>query len=255
MSFVGKGKTDRLRLMLEREVVAREAAEGQVEQLALGLDAMPTGLVLVDGRGEMMFRNRAASLAGHADLLLDEAVERALTAARAGEQAEQRLTLFGPPQQVLLVRGIPLAGGGGLAIIDDLTDRVRIDAVRTDFVSNISHELKTPVGALAVLAEALADSDDPEVNRRLAAKMTEEAHRVASTIDDLLELSRIELDGPGTRELVIVSSLLDEAVERHRLRAEGLGVQLCFGEVTSEALQADRLQLISAISNLVDNAV
>ncbi|MBI4882542.1 MAG: GHKL domain-containing protein, partial [Actinobacteria bacterium] len=147
------------------------------------------------------------------------------------------------------------AGGGGLAIIDDLTDRVRIDAVRTDFVSNISHELKTPVGALAVLAEALADSDDPEVNRRLAAKMTEEAHRVASTINDLLELSRIELDGAGTRETVNVAVLLDEAVERHRLRAEALGVRLCFGEVTSQGLQADRLQLISAISNLVDNAV
>ena len=67
--------------------------------------------------------------------------------------------------------------------------------MRTDFVANISHELKTPVGALAVLAETLADEDDLEVVQRLAGKMVDEAHRVATAIDDLLELSRIELGG------------------------------------------------------------
>ena len=255
MSLFGKGETDRLRRDLAEEVTARQAAEELAAQLTGALDAVPAGLVLVDSDGNVVLRNGAASLVGHADVLLDEAVEAALAVAKDGEPAEQRLTLFGPPQQVLLVRGVPLQGGGALVVIDDLTDRARVDAVRTDFVSNISHELKTPVGALAVLAEALADSDDLEVNRRLATKMIDEAHRASGTIDDLLELSRIELDGRGVRENVDLSAVLGEAVGRHRLRAETLGVQLCIGDVAPTSLEADGLQLVSAVSNLIDNAV
>lgn len=234
---------------------AQTTAEKRALQLSGALNAVPAGLVLVDSAGDTLLRNGAASLVGHADVLLEEVVERSLLAASKGEPAEQRLTLFGPPQQVLLVRGIPLEGGGALVVIDDLTDRARVDAVRTDFVSNISHELKTPVGALAVLAEALADSDDLEVNRHLAQKMIEEAHRASETIDDLLELSRIELDGRGNREDVNLSAVLGEAAGRHRLRAETLGVQLCIGEVAPDSLEADGLQLVSAVSNLIDNAV
>ena len=255
MRWLGKGEIERLRRELTQETSALRAAEERAAQLRGALDAVPAGLVLVDPDGNTVLRNDVASLAGHADLLLEEAIEQSLTTARKGEPAERRLTLFGPPQQVLLVRGVPLAGGGALAVIDDLTDRARVDSVRTDFVSNISHELKTPVGALAVLAEALADSDDLETNRHLAMKMMEEAHRASGTIDDLLELSRIELDGRGVREDVNLSAVLGEAVGRHRLRAETLGVQLCIGSVEPESLVADGLQLISAVSNLVDNAV
>lgn len=255
MSLFGKGEIERLRRQLADESGARQAAEERAARLSSGLNAVPAGLVLADSQGAVLLRNGAASLAGHADVLLEEAIERALTAAIGGEPAEQKLTLFGPPQQVLLVRGLPLAGGGALAVIDDLTDRVRVDAVRTDFVSNISHELKTPVGALAVLAEALADSDDLEINRHLATKMIEEAHRASGTIDDLLELSRIELDGRGVREQVDLALVLGEAVGRNRLRAETAGVQLCIGNIEPKSIEADGLQLISAVSNLVDNAV
>ena len=255
MSLFGKGEIQRLRRELAQEGSTRRSAEKHAAQLSSALDAVPAGLVLVDSDGKVVLRNGAASLVGHADVLLSEAVEGALAVAKSGEPAEQRLTLFGPPQQVLLVRGVPLPSGGALVVIDDLTDRARVDAVRTDFVSNISHELKTPVGALAVLAEALADSDDLDVNRHLAGKMIEEAHRAAGTIDDLLELSRIELDGRGIREEVSLSAVLGEAAGRHRLRAETLGVQLCVGAVAPESIEADGLQLVSAISNLIDNAV
>ena len=251
----GRGEIERLRRELAKAVSARADAETRAAQLGSGLEAVPAGLVLAGADGVVLLRNGAAALGGHADVLLEEAVEQALAAATRGERAEQKLTLFGPPQQVLLVRGVPLTGGGALAVIDDLTDRARVDAVRTDFVSNISHELKTPVGALAVLAEALADSDDLEVNRRLATKMMEEAHRASGTIDDLLELSRIELDGRGVREEVHLATVLGEAVGRHRMRAENLGVQLCIGTIAPATLVADGLQLVSAVSNLVDNAV
>jgi two-component system sensor histidine kinase SenX3 len=157
--------------------------------------------------------------------------------------------------RVLMVRAVPLPDGGALVTIDDLSERARLDAVRTDFVSNISHELKTPVGALALLAETLMDSEDPEVNRRLAGKMVDEAHRAAGTIDDLLELSRIELGGRGEWEDVSVTAVIRDATARHQLTAESFGVLLESGEANGLMVQGNRLQLVSALSNLIDNAV
>ncbi len=255
MSWFARGEIEQLRRDLEQERLARLAAVAEIERLRAGLDAVPVGIVLADQQGKQLLRTQAASVGGHVEVLVQEAVERLLAAAVAGQAGEQRLTLFGPPQKVLLVRGIPLATGGALVVIDDLSDRARVDAVRTDFVSNISHELKTPVGALAVLAEALADNDDVAVNRHLALKMVEEAHRVSGTIDDLLELSRIELGGAGDREVVDVSAVIGEAVARHRLIAETVGVRLVVKCVATETVEGDRLQMVSAVSNLIDNAV
>ena len=99
--------------------------------------------------------------------------------ARTGEESRQSLELYGPPRVAVVVarrRRSPAAAA--VATIEDVSERRRVDAVRTDFVANISHELKTPVGALAVLAEALADEDDLGVVHRLAARMVDEAHRV-----------------------------------------------------------------------------
>ncbi len=84
------------------------------------------------------------------------------------------------------------AGLGALAVIEDATERRRLEAVRRDFVANISHELKTPVGALALLAETLLNEDDAAVTQRLAERIVTESFRVGRTIEDLLELSRIE---------------------------------------------------------------
>ncbi|MDO8391606.1 MAG: ATP-binding protein [Actinomycetota bacterium] len=250
-----RGDTDRLSRDIEQERSLRIAAEREVARLTAGLDAVPTGIVLADGTGRIVLRNRAAAVGGHSDVLIDEAVQRLLSAAAVGKAGEQRLELFGPPPRVLLIHCIPLANSGALAIIDDLSERVRLDAVRTDFVANISHELKTPVGALAVLAEALTDSDDADVNRSLASRMVEEAHRASSTIDDLLELSRIELGGRGEPEDVSLAAVLGEVAARHRFTAETAGVGLEFGSTDRQTLVGDRLQLVSAVSNLVDNAI
>lgn len=255
MSLFARGELEQLRRDVAQAQSVGQAAAAEVERLRAGLDAVPAGIVLADEQGRQLLRNHVAEVGGHVDLLVEEAVERLLSAAVSGRAGEQRLVLFGPPQRVLLIRGIPLVNGGALAVIDDLSDRARLDAIRTDFVSNISHELKTPVGALAILAEALADNDDIVVNRRLALKMVEEAHRASGTIDDLLELSRIELGGPGEREEVSLSAAIGEAAARHRLIADTVGVSLQVKCVAPESVEGDRLQLVSALSNLIDNAV
>jgi len=238
----------------ERDVELRVAID-EVAQLRAALDAVPVGVVVTRADGGEVMRNAAAVVGGHGDVLLGEAIDRLGAAARRGDAGDETVSLFGPPRRVLQVRAVPLPGGGSVVSIDDVSERARLDAVRTDFVTNISHELKTPVGALAVLAETIADSDDISVNQRLAERMVEEAHRASRTIDDLLELSRIELGGRAEVELLQLKSVVDEAVARHRFHAEQRGVSLVASDVADVAVPADRLQLVSALSNLIDNAI
>jgi two-component system, OmpR family, sensor histidine kinase SenX3 len=223
------------------------------------VEVLDIGVVVASAAGEIVYRNRVASgMTGalHADVLVEEAVDVHLRGALDGQTRRQIIELFGPPLRVVSVSATPLEGGGAVATIEDVTERARLDAVRTDFVANISHELKTPVGALAVLAEAMADADEPEVINRLANKMVDEAFRAGRTIDDLLELSRIELGGDAVRDVVPVSLVMAEAVDRARSLAERRGIDIRVNEVADRLkLLGDRRQLVSAVGNLVENAV
>jgi len=233
-------------------------ADGDGPSWSTVVDKLALGVVVMTAAGDIRYRNRRANAnAGtHTGLLIDNAVKSALQRALAGEASRQELELYGPPQVAVVVAAEPLPQGGAVATIEDVSDRRRVDAVRTDFVANISHELKTPVGALAVLAEALADEDDPEVVARVAGRMVGEAHRVARTIDDLMELSRIELGEAPVRDPVPVRDVVAEAIERVAGLAESTGIGIAVLEVP-EGLRVlgDRRQLVSALGNLVENAV
>ena len=124
------------------------------------VDRLALGVVVAGVSGRVHYRNAAADVfAGtHAGLLVDDSVDRLLASALDGHEERQNLELYGPPRVAVVVTASPLPGGGALVTLEDVSERRRVDAVRTDFVANISHELKTPVGALAVLAETLADS-------------------------------------------------------------------------------------------------
>ncbi|MEY3342272.1 MAG: hypothetical protein RLZZ269_2183 [Actinomycetota bacterium] len=251
-------------MRIEREASSR--ADARIAELSsaseiirTSLDSLAVGVVVVSRQGDVLFRNRVASgMTGalHADVLVDEAIDVHLRGALQGESRSQVIELFGPPSRVVLVAAYPIENGGAMATIEDITERARLDAVRTDFVANISHELKTPVGALAVLAEALADETEPEVVRRLALKMVDEAIRVGRTIDDLLELSRIELGGEAIKEAVPVGLVLAEAVERVRPLGDRRNVMVRVVEPSDRLrVLGDRRQLVSALSNLVENGI
>ena len=234
----------------------RAGAEAEVQRLRRALDALPVGVVLADDRGVLQVRNEAAGqYSGHAEVLVAAAIDRHLHLAALGRPGGQSVELFGPPRRVVVVTAIPLPDGGALATVEDISERARLDSVRTDFVANISHELKTPVGALAVLAEALADNDDPEVMKRLANRMVDEAHRASSTIDDLLELSRIELGGEAVREALDLCLVVAESVSRCRPAAERRNITIEVEELQPTTVLGDSRQLVSALTNLVDNAV
>ncbi len=238
---------------------AQAAMRIELGRIRLALDALPVGIVVADARGDVIARNRIAEHtvgSWEGDVLVEDAAHGLLVGAIAGRSGERTLDLFGPPRRVVSVRALPTEGGGAIVVIDDVTERARTDAVRTDFVANISHELKTPVGALTVLAETLADSDDPNDIRRLSDKVVDEADRLSRTIDDLLELSRIELGGVTVREPVVVEPVLDEVCDRIRPLADRHGIIVRVVDPPPGCrVLGDRRQLVSALSNLVENAV
>lgn len=244
----------------ERAVVeSTDAEKAFAETLRDAVNSLTVGVVVAGADGTVIFRNTLAlGLTGavHSDVLVDEAVEVHLSGALAGGTGRQIINLFGPPRKVVAVFSSPLEGGGAVAMIEDITERHLVDTVRTDFVANISHELKTPVGALAVLAEALAEEDDLDVVHRLSEKMVDEAIRVGRTIDDLLELSRIEFGGEAVKDPVSVESILQESIERVRSLAASDSIKVVMNTPAAD-MQAigDRRQLVSAVSNLVENAV
>jgi two-component system, OmpR family, sensor histidine kinase SenX3 len=235
-------------------------AEGR---LAEALEAIPQGVVVSDENGEVVYRNAVAdgfSTARHGEALVSAAVSELLDAALAGATSRRTLDLFGPPRRTLALTAAPLDNArrtvGALVIIDDVSERRRLEAVRRDFVANISHELKTPVGALGLLAETLLAEDDPMIVQRLAERMMHEAFRVGRTIDDLLELTRIEAEEAPNREPVPVHLVIAEAVERIRPAAEQQGIEIRVTEPRrSMTFIGDRRQLVSALYNLLDNAV
>jgi two-component system, OmpR family, sensor histidine kinase SenX3 len=231
--------------------------EAEVLQLRRALDALPIGVVLTDPTGQTRVENVAArTYHGHAAVLVQEAVERHVRRAIRGNASGQTVEFIGPPRTVLAIQAIPLEDGGALVTVDDVSERARLDAVRTDFVANISHELKTPVGALAVLAEALIDVDDMTAIRRLADKMVGEAHRAARTIDDLLELSRTELGGTAATDVVSVATVISDAVDRAQHASEHHSIGLTVHPVPRDLhVVGSHRQLVSAVANLLENAV
>ncbi len=180
---------------------------------------------------------------------------------RDGEIRERELEVprgsMGHATLSVLARVAPLGSTLVLLIVEDRTETRRVDAVRRDFVANVSHELKTPVGAMKLLAEALADgADDPEAVRRFAGRMLHESDRLTRLVQDVIELSRLQGHDPlEAPELVSLDDVVAEAVDRSRLTAEARDVSLVSGGVDGVKVMGDPRQLVTAVGNLVDNAV
>jgi two-component system sensor histidine kinase SenX3 len=251
------------------EQITSEAAEAVAEssagaiRLRRALDTLPQGVIVCDENGEMVFRNaRAMALMGsrHGDALATLAVTELLENAWHDGSAERTLDLYGPPRQTLNVSTRLIDDGrrplGVIAIIDDISERRRLEEIRRDFVANVSHELKTPMGALGLLAETLTVEPDPEIGQRLASRIHTEAFRVSRIIDDLLDLTRIESEEAPPREPIYINLVMAEAVERVQSAAEQRKITIELHEPEPPVhVLGDRRQLVSAIHSLLENAV
>ncbi|AUH42350.1 sensor histidine kinase [Streptomyces sp. CMB-StM0423] len=154
-------------------------------------------------------------------------------------------------------RVAPLGSRLVLLLVEDMTEARRIEAVRRDFVANVSHELKTPVGALSLLSEAVMDAaDDPEAVERFAGRMQGEATRLTSLVQELIDLSRVQNDDPlEDAEPVRVDELVGEAIERCRQQAGAKQITIATGGTAGLHVWGHRGQLAAALGNLVENAV
>lgn len=254
----------------EAVVEALEGADDRVAQaesmqhwLVGALDLTSDAIVVVDRIGREVLRNEAARCfvgAKHGEVLAEDALRELLRKALDGHGAEREMQLYGPPRQVLHLRAMPLRRGGeiigAVAFSRDVTEGRRVESVRRDFVANVSHELKTPIGALALLAETMGSSDDVGVMQQLAERVVREADRLARIVDDLLDLSLIEAQEAPSREPLPVPVLVHEAVEAVQAAADTAGVPLRVAPRPPDVeLGCDHRQLRSALVNLLDNAI
>lgn len=179
---------------------------------------------------------------------------------RAGDVAEAELDVArgtAGARLAVYARVAPLGAAHVLVLVEDRSEARRLDAVRRDFVANVSHELKTPVGALLLLAEAvLGASEDAEAVRRFAGRMQHEAARLSALVQELIDLSRVQGADPiKPGRLVEVDRVVAEAADRCRLVAQAKDIALVTGGESGLRVLGDEGQLVTALRNLVDNAV
>lgn len=254
-------------------VNARQAARRQAEAgltmsqvLDLIVLASESGIAVVDEYRDVVLVNpRAEELGLVRNRLLDErawaAVEKVLA---TGESAEFDLTAKNPVpgRGRIAVRGVarplsPEETSFTVLFADDDSEQARMEATRRDFVANVSHELKTPVGAMSLLAEALLETaDDPEAVRHFGERVLAESRRLGKMVTELIALSRLQgAEKLPELEVVDVDTVVTQAVDRSRTTAEAAGITVSTDRPSGLEVLGDETLLITALSNLVENAI
>jgi two-component system, OmpR family, sensor histidine kinase SenX3 len=250
----------------DRRQAAREAGLTVSQMLQRIVALAPTGIAVVDNHRDVVFMNARAREQGLiGDRLIDE---RAWVAA-------QRALASGEDIDIDLTPRRPAAGRSGLSVrghvrllteedrrfaviyVDDDSEVVRVEATRRDFVANVSHELKTPVGAMGVLAEALLETvDDPDTVRHFGEKMLTESKRLASMVSELIDLSRLQGGEPlPDLEAVEVDTIVAEALSRSKVAADNADIAITTDKPSGFRVLGDQTLLVTALANLVSNAI
>lgn len=233
------------------------------------LAILSSAYVVLDASGDVL---RASPLAysygivrasegDYPRLASTELVELAADVGRNGGFRDERLTLQlssrGDSEAVIDVRIGSLGERGALLLADDLTRAVRVEETRRDFVANVSHELKTPVGAITLLAETMEDAaEDPEAVRRFAERMQSESHRLSHLVKEIIELSRVQGNSAlPDAEPVEIDEIVGEAVSLNRNFALGSTIEITAGGVAGLRVFGSASMLTTALSNLVSNAI
>ncbi|MGQ0743770.1 MAG: ATP-binding protein [Acidimicrobiales bacterium] len=252
---------------IERLVDANVAVAGEADRalgrIEIALAHLEAGIVVADQDGEVVFSNPRAE-----ELLRGEAagsparvmVEELLITAAEGGSHQATLEVSGDWPRTVDIEVFPLESRyqavGGLAVLEDVSDRQRLDEAKRDFVADIGQQLRVPVGAIGLLAETvMADAQQPVVER-LASRIQAESARLGRVVDDLMALTRIQAEGPSARDPVLLHMIVAQAVERVRVLAQERSMTINFGEpVRRLSVLGDRRQLVTAVFHLVDNAV
>ncbi|MEV4253400.1 ATP-binding protein [Spirillospora sp. NPDC049652] len=251
----------------QRTVPPAQPQNGLPPGIASVLSVLRSSAVVVDGEDRVLRASSAARAFGLVSddrLVVDELLAMARLVRRDGEIRETEIQV-GPSRsrsraegRWFAVRVAPL-GSHGLVLVlaEDLTEMRRVEAIRRDFVANVSHELKTPVGALSLLAETVdAAADDPEAVRRFAGRMQHESVRLTNLVQDLMTLSRVQGEEPlDDLHPVELDTVIDESLDRSQIRAASKEIELIAGGRHGLRVRGDEELLVTALRNLIDNAV
>ncbi len=228
------------------------------------LAALRSGAIVLDAADVVVSSSPwavAYGLVRDDDLVHDELRHLSRQVRRDGDIREVELDLprgpLGRGRMTVGARVAPLGSAFVLLLVDDRTKARRVEEVRRDFVVNVSHELKTPVGGLALLAEAVLDArDDPEAVARFARRMQVESTRLTGLVQEIVDLSRLQVaDTMHEPELVDVGAAATEAIDQSRVVAESRGVEIVSSLPPGVLVFGDASLLATAIRNLVGNAV
>ena len=235
------------------------------EDVAALLSALRSTSILLGPDGEVLRATPDAYSAGlvRAGHLTHSALEQLVATARArGTSADDhalvpRSNVPGSDWLAFDLRAAPLSGGRVLVLADDRTAQRRVEEVRRDFVANVSHELKTPVGAIALLAETASDAaDDPQAVRRFTGNMHREATRLSTLVQEIIELSRLQAPEQEIEFVpVAVAGVIEEAVDRVSVAAAERDITVTAGGAGSLHVLGDHALLVTALRNLLDNAL
>ena len=252
--------SEQQRKLVDVEFEDPSLPEGAAEVLA----AVGRAFMVVDAVDGVVRASPAAYayglVRGHT-LVHEQLLEMTAKVRRDGVILERLLELpRGPLGQgtiVVQVRAAVIAEEYILLLADDRTEVTRTEEVRNDFVANVSHELKTPVGAISLLAEALESSaDDPDAVRRFARRTHKESVRLAALVQDIIELSRLQGSNVAKQgRAVDINTVVAEAVDRSQLPAESKNIDLVVGGHSDVMVYGDQDQLVTALRNLIDNAI
>jgi two-component system sensor histidine kinase SenX3 len=252
--------SDKQRQLVDVDVDELALPKGAAEVLAV----VGRAFVVVDAVDGVVRASPAAYayglVRGHT-VVHKELLDMTAGVRRDGVILEKKLELpRGPLGQgtiIVQVRAAMLGEEYILLLADDRTEITRTEEIRNDFVANVSHELKTPVGAISLLAEALeASADDEQAVRRFAKRMHKESARLAALVQDIIELSRLQ--GASVSQggsAVDINAVIAEAVDRSQLPAESKKIQIVVGEPVNATVYGDRDLLVTALRNLIDNAI
>ena len=234
------------------------------------LEALAEGVIVVDRGDNVLLANPSAHTLGAmvGDRLATDAL-RQITHDALDSATIERVTVelrhgpLGREFTSVAVAAVPLGHdeigrvSAVALLLTDMTETRRLEAVRRDFVANVSHELKTPVGALTLLAEAIQSAaDDPQAVERFAGRIQHEGQRLGRLVGELIALSRVQgADALPVVQPVPVERMFAEAIDRTRLAADRVGISLTASVPGGLAVLGDEVQLTTAVANLADNAV
>lgn len=257
---------ERLRRFRSSETLARNEVTTVSQVLHLAIQGSPTGITVIDRSGEVILSNPHAHGMGvvHERTLNPEV--RACADLVFEDQETRSLDLRAPTRRPGALVTAVTAVIKPLTLVDDRfviiyatdeSENVRMEAARRDFVANVSHELKTPVGGMALLAEAVVEAaDDPEQVEYFGGRLHKEAHRLADMINELIALSKLQgAEALPDMEPVAVGDIIDEAFARNQLAAENAGITLIKGKDRGVQVMGDKALLTTALTNLVSNAI